>query len=154
MAWYEFWGAYNNTGPYANVVIGGSPNATGPYGAPLTEAHNAGYGRGIEFTDNGSYGVTFRLNLVGYAVTDAQQYLANSFYVNFGGNYRYRLVIHISNDNQATWRQIYSNFVFSHPSNWNLLYLSNWHQVAQASQWSQFFQLPRDTTHVRIELMG
>lgn len=154
MAWYEFWGAYNNTGPYANVVIGGSPNATGPYGAPLTEAHNAGYGQGIEFTDNGSYGVTFRLNLVGYAVTDDGQYLANSHYVYWGGNYNYRLVIHTSNDNQATWKQIYSNFIFSHPSNWNLLYSSNWYQVAQASQWSQFFQLPRDTTHVRIELMG
>ena len=58
MAWQYFYGAYDNTGPYANVVLGGSPDNTGPFGAPLATAHASGYGKGINFSDNGNYGVT------------------------------------------------------------------------------------------------
>ena len=56
MAWQYFYGAYDNTGPYANVVLGGSPDNTGPFGAPLATAHASGYGKGINFTDNGVCG--------------------------------------------------------------------------------------------------
>lgn len=154
MAWNTFWGAFNNTGPYNNVVLGGSPSTTGPFNIPLGTAHNEGYGYGIEFTDNGAYGVTFKLNLVGYGVTDAQQYSPNQFYVPYGGNYDYYLIVSVSNNNQSSWRQIYRNRIFSHPGGANLCYASGWQTIAQASQWSGFFQLPTNTTHVRIELQG
>lgn len=154
MAWNTFWGAYDNTGHYANVVLGGDPSATGPFGAPLTEAHNNGYGYGVEFTDNGSYGVTFKLNLVGYAVSDYQSYIANRYYVPYGGTYDYILIISTSNNNQQSWSQIYNQKIFSHAGGAPLCYRANWHTVAQQSQWSGFFQLPTDTTHVKIELKG
>lgn len=154
MAWNTFWGAFNNTGPYNNVVLGGSPSTTGPFNIPLGTAHNEGYGYGIEFTDNGAYGVTFKLNLVGYGVTDSQQYSPNQFYVPYGGNYDYYLIVSVSNNNQSSWRQIYRNRIFSHPGGANLCYASGWQTIAQKSQWSGFFQLPTNTTHVRIELQG
>lgn len=154
MAWVDFWGAYNNTGPYNNVVLGGSPNSTGPYGAPLDTAHAAGFGRGIHFSDDGNYGVTFQLDLVPYAVTDAGAYRPNQAYVPFGGNYRYRLVVSTSNNDQASWNEIYNQFIFSHPDTWSMIYKVGWDATARASQWTQFFQLPKDTTHVKIELMG
>lgn len=154
MAWNTFWGAYDNTGPYANVVLGGDPSATGPFGIPLDNAHSGGYGYGVNFEDNGSYGVTFTLNLVGYAVSDSQQYIPNRYYVPYGGNYDYYLIISTSNNNQQSWSQLYRNRIFSHPGGANLCYASNWHIIAQASQWSGFFQLPTDTTHVKIELQG
>lgn len=154
MAWNTFWGAFDNTGPYANVVLGGSPDSTGPYGIPLTTAHNAGYGYGIQFQDNGNYGVTFTLNLVGYSVTDSQQYNPNAYYVPYGGNYDYYIIISTSNNNQSSWSEIYRNRIFSHAGGAPLAYLSGWQTVASQSQWSGFFQLPTDTTHVKIELQG
>lgn len=154
MAWNTFWGAYDNTGPFSNVVLGGDPSATGPFGIPLTDAHNAGFGQGIEFTDNGNYGVTFKLNLVGYAVNDSQQYVPNLHYVPYGGTYDYILIVSTSNNNQASWNQIFNAKIFSHPGGANLCYGANWHEIAQSSQWSGFFQLPTDTTHVKIELRG
>jgi len=154
MAWADFWGAYNNTGPYNNVVLGGSPNPTGPYGAPLEQAHNEGYGRGIHFSDDGNYGVTFQLDLVPYAVTDTGGYVANQSYVQYGGNYRYKLIVSTSNNNQANWSEIFNQFIFTHPDTYTMIYRSGWQTTAQASQWSKFFKLPKDTTHVKIELMG
>lgn len=154
MAWQEFWGAYDNTGPYNNVVLGGSPNTTGPYGIPLTTAHNSGYGYGIQFTDNGNYGVTFQLNLVGYGVTDAETYHANQHYVVYGGTYDYFIKVSVSNNNQSSWTQLYYAKIFSHGGGWSLAYASDWTNVASRSQWSRFFQLPTDTTHVKIELLG
>ena len=154
MAWNTFWGAFNNTGPYYNIVLGGSPSNNGPFNIPLGTAHGSGYGYGIEFTDNGSYGVTFKLNLVGYSVSEAQQYVPNTHYVAYGGNYDYYLIVSVSNNNQASWRQIYKNRIFSHPGGSNLCYASGWQTIAQKSQWSGFFQLPTNTTHVKIELQG
>lgn len=154
MAWNTFWGAFDNTGPYYNIVLGGSPSNNGPFNIPLGTAHGSGYGYGIEFTDNGSYGVTFKLNLVGYSVSEAQQYVPNTHYVAYGGNYDYYLIVSVSNNNQASWRQIYKNRIFSHPGGANLCYASGWQNIAKASQWSEFFQLPTNTTHVKIELQG
>ena len=154
MAWNTFWGAFDNTGPYYNIVLGGSPSNNGPFNIPLGTAHGSGYGYGIEFTDNGSYGVTFKLNLVGYSVSEAQQYVPNTHYVAYGGNYDYYLIVSVSNNNQSSWRQIYKNRIFSHPGGANLCYASGWQNIAKASQWSGFFQLPTNTTHVKIELQG
>lgn len=38
MAWQNFHGAYDNTGPYANVVLGGNPGDTADFGFPLATA--------------------------------------------------------------------------------------------------------------------
>ena len=55
MAWQNFHGAYDNTGPYANVVLGGNPGDTADFGFPLAIAHSKGYGKGINFSDDGNY---------------------------------------------------------------------------------------------------
>lgn len=154
MAWATFYGAYNNTGPYNNVVLGGSPDNNGPFSAPLTQAHQAGYGRGINFSDDGNYGVTFQLDLVPYAVSDSGVYIANQTYVQYGGLYKYRLIISASDDNQASWTEIFNQFIFSHSDTWAMIYHSGWETTAQNSQWSKFLQLAKTTTHVKIELMG
>lgn len=152
MAWNEFWGAYDNTGPYNNVVVGGSPNSTGPYGVPLGTAHSSGYGYGVQFTDNGNFNIKFELNLVSYSVTDSGQYRANQRYVTYGGTYDYYLTISTSNNNQSSWSQLYKNKVFVHSDSGALLYRSGWQQTV--SQWSGLFTIPTDTTHVKIELQG
>lgn len=155
MAWLYFYGAYNNTGPYNNVVLGGSPNASGPFGAPLSTAHSSGYGYGINFSDDGNYGVTFQLNLVMYGVTDAQAYVADQYYVGDSSTtYNYFIIVSVSNDNQATWTQLTKEKIFTHTGGMPGIYRSGWQTTAQASQWSKKFQLPKTTTHVRIELQG
>lgn len=154
MAWQNFHGAYDNTGPYANVVLGGNPGYTADFGFPLATAHAKGYGKGINFSDDGNYGVTFTLDLVGYVVTDAGQYTGNGKYVQYGGRYNYILIISVSNNNKASWREIYNQVIFSHADTWSLAYSSGWETVAQNSQWSGKLQLPTDTTHVKVELRG
>lgn len=155
MAWQYFYGAYNNTGPYANVVLGGSPDNTGPFGAPLANAHASGYGKGINFTDNGNYGVTFILDLVGYAITDAQQYVADGYYVgDTSVTYNYFIIVSKSTDNQASWTQLLREKIFTHTGQMPLNYLQGWEGTARASQWSKFIQLSNNTTHVKIELQG
>lgn len=154
MAWQNFRGAYNNTGPYYNVVVGGNPNKYGDYGIDLTTAHNSGYGYGIKFEDDGNYGVTFTLNLVAYSVSDTGKYVANGKYVAFGGTYNYFLKVSTSNNNGATYDDIFNEIIFKHNDSGALCYRSGWGQIAKASQWHKKFQLPTDTTHVRIELYG
>lgn len=155
MAWQYFYGAYNNTGPYANVVLGGAPGDTGPFGAPLATAHASGFGKGINFSDNGNYGVTFILDLVGYSVTDAQQYTADGYYVgDTSQQYNYYIIISKSTDNQKSWTQLTREKIFTHTGQMPLIYLSGWQNTARASQWSKFIQLSNDSTHVKIELQG
>lgn len=155
MAWQYFYGAYNNTGPYANVVLGGSPDNTGPFGAPLAVAHASGYGKGINFTDNGNYGVTFVLDLVGYLITDAQQYVANGYYVGDTSTwYDYYIIVSKSTDNQQSWTPLLREKIFRHFGQMPLNYSAGWEGTARESQWSKFIQLSNDTTHVKIELQG
>ena len=155
MAWQYFYGAYDNTGPYANVVLGGSPDNTGPFGAPLAIAHASGYGKGIDFTDNGNYGITFILNLVGYAITDDQKYMADGYYVgDTSDTYNYFINVFKSTDNQQSWTQLLREKIFMHTGQMTLNYLQGWDVTARASQWSKFIQLSNDTTHVKIELQG
>lgn len=155
MAWQYFYGAYDNTGPYANVVLGGSPDNTGPFGAPLAAAHASGYGKGINFIDNGNYGVTFILDLVGYSITDAQQYIANGYYVgDTSFTYNYFIIVSKSTDNQASWTELLREKIFTHTGQMPLNYLPGWDGTARASQWSKFIQLSNDATHVKIELQG
>lgn len=155
MAWNYFYGAYNNTGPYNNVVLGGSPENTGPFGAPLATAHESGYGRGINFSDNGNYGVTFTLDLVAYSVTDAQQYVANGYYIGSTSDiYYYYIIVSKSTDNQKSWTQLTRENIFTHTGQMPFIYRTGWASTARASQWSKFIQLSNDTTHVKIELQG
>lgn len=156
MAWQYFYGAYNNTGPYANVVLGGSPDGSGPFGIDLTQAHSGGYGYGINFSDNGSYGVTFQLNLVGYAVTDSGAWVSSGgAYVGTSSTvYRYYIIISVSTDNQTSWSQLTREQIFTHYGGMPMCYSAYWSNTASASQWSKFFQLPTNTTHVKIELQG
>lgn len=155
MAWQYFYGAYNNTGPYNNVVLGGAPGDTGPFGAPLATAHASGYGKGINFVDNGNYGVKFILDLVGYSITDAQQYVADSYYVGDTSTiYNYFIIVSKSTDNQASWTQLLRENIFTHTGQVPLNYRLGWDGTARASQWSKFIQLSNDTTHVKIELQG
>lgn len=155
MAWQYFYGAYDNTGPYGNVVLGGSPDNTGPFGAPLATAHALGYGKGINFTDNGNYGVTFILDLVGYGITDDQQYVADGYYVGATSfTYNYFIIVSKSTDNQQSWTQLLREKIFTHTGQMPLNYREGWDVTARASQWSKFIQLSNDTTHVKIELQG
>lgn len=155
MAWQYFYGAYDNTGPYANVVLGGSPDNTGPFGAPLATAHASGYGKGINFSDDGNYGVTFILDLVGYAITDAQQYVEDGYYVgDTSTQYNYFIIVSKSTDNQVSWTQLLREKIFTHTGKMALNYSLGWDGTARASQWSKFIQLSNDTTHVKIELQG
>lgn len=155
MAWQYFYGAYNNTGPYNNVVLGGAPGASGPFGAPLATAHASGYGRGINFSDNGNYGVTFTLDLVPYSVTDAQQYIANGYYIgSTSEKYNYFIIISKSTDNQKSWTQLIREKIFTHTGQMAFIYRAGWDRTARASQWNKFIQLSNDTTHIKIELQG
>lgn len=155
MSWLYFYGAYNNTGPYNNVILGGAPGATGPFNAPLNTAHNSGYGYGINFTDDGNYGVTFQLNLCGYAITDSLVYQADQYYVgDTSTTYSYFIIVNVSSDNQATWTQLTKEKIFTHTGQMPLNYRQGWVNTARASQWSKKFQLPKTTTHVKIELQG
>lgn len=155
MAWQYFYGAYNNTGPYNNVVLGGAPGDTGPFGVPLAIAHASGYGRGINFSDNGNYGVTFTLDLVPYSVTNAQQYVANGYYIGSTSvTYNYFIIISKSTDNQQSWTQLTHEKIFTHTGQMCFIYRAGWDGTARASQWNKFIQLSNDTTHVKIELQG
>lgn len=155
MAWQYFYGAYNNTGPYNNVVLGGAPGNTGPFGAPLATAHAAGFGKGINFSDNGNYGVTFMLDLVGYSVTDAQAYVPDMSYVGDASTlYNYIIIVSKSTDNKKSWTELLREKIFTHTGVMSLIYKAGWETTARASQWSKFIQLSNDTTHVKIELQG
>jgi hypothetical protein len=155
MAWQYFYGSYSNDGPYANVVLGGSPDDTGPFGAPLARAHAAGYGKGINFTDNGNYGITFVLDLVGYAISDDQQFLEDGYYAGDTSTlYNYFITVSKSADNQASWTELFREQIFTHTGQVPLIYRLGWENMARASQWSKFIQLSDDTTHVKIELQG
>lgn len=150
----NFHGAYNNTGPYANVVLGGNPGDTADFGIPLATAHAKGYGYGINFEDNGNYNVTIQLNLIGYGVSDSGQYTGNGRYVIWGGRYNYILIVSVSNNGGASYRDIFNQIIFSHDDHWTLSYMSGWETTAANSQWSKSMQIPSDTTHVRVELKG
>lgn len=156
MAWLDFWGAYMHTGIYGNVVLIGSPNNTvSKFGADLTTAHNNGVGYGIEFTQNDDGRVHVHINLVAMATDQSGNVQTGGrHYVQYGGNYNYKLTIWTSNNNQASWNTVYSGWVFSHPDTWYLAYSGNWLQTSQSSQWEGDVSIASDTTHVMVNLTG
>lgn len=96
MAWLDFWGGYLHDGPYNNVVLLGSPNSTGPFSSNLTQAHNTGYGYGINFSQNDNDSIHTKINLVGFALDSNGRVLYGQHYVRFGGTYNYILNIQTS----------------------------------------------------------
>lgn len=155
MAWLDFWGAYMHTGYYNNVALVGSPNdVLGRFNANLTQAHQNGYGYGIQFSQNDNGTIHVDINLVGISVGSSGQAVYGQHYVQYGGRYNYKLTIWTSNNNQSSWNTVYSGWVFSHGDTWYLAYAGNWTQTAQCSQWSGNINIADDTTHVMVNLTG
>lgn len=154
MAWLDFWGGYLHDGPYNNVVLLGSPNGTGPFSSNLNQAHNAGYGYGINFSQNDNGSVHTKINLVGFALDSNGSVLYGQHYVRFGGTYNYILNIQTSNDNQKSWKTIFNRQIFSHGDSWNLCYGSYWTDVAQHSQYQCDINIEENATHVKVCLTG
>ena len=92
ITWYAGYGGYNNTGPYYNVLLVGSPDNSLPglNNVDLTSARAEGYAQGIGFeSEDGSTNVKVHVNLAGVAVTDQGRLVYNQYYVQFGGRYNY-----------------------------------------------------------------
>ena len=101
MAWVECWGTYAATGPYNNVVMGGSP-ANSMYGLDLLPAKAAGYGNGIEFRYSQDINQLYvHINLIGYGSDPNNNYIANQEYVH--GNFTYDWYVDIFDICNATY---------------------------------------------------
>ena len=152
MAWVECWGTYAATGPYNNVVMGGSP-AGSMYGLDLGPAKGAGYGNGIEFrynsADNSLY---IHLNLIGYSADPNNNYIPNQQYVTGNFTYDWYVDIWYSTNNQASWVQTTSELCARHNSNQTLAYKGNW--GLSNVNWSTNVHLPNNFTHVKVEVRG
>ncbi|WP_086348789.1 hypothetical protein [Candidatus Enterococcus clewellii] len=155
LEWFEIHGGYDNTGPYKNVILGGTPGATGYGGIPMTQAHNnnVGYGAGFEVNNNI---LTIRLNLVGYAVDEAGNYNPDMYYVHFGGPYVYKVKLEwrLNNGTYTTWLD---EAIFSHDASqdWDLAYRGTWLRTAQNSQWSRGgITVPNDANRIRMTIYG
>lgn len=156
MAWKSFYGDYMRSGAPFNVVLGGAPGNSGPFGVNLKTAHNAGYGYGINFIDNGNYSVTFQLNLIGYAVQDNRTWVPSSpSYSQYGGTYNYKITIQTSSDGGKTYNKtIVKKQIFVHGDTWGMYANGSWKTTAKNSQWKGTFKIPQNTTHVKILLQG
>lgn len=155
--WLDFHGTYQRSGAPYNVALAGSPNNTGKYNVNLGQAHGAGYGYGIKFSNSG-YRITGQLNLIAYAIQDNLNWVPSSpTYSPYGGNYNYTLTIQTSNNNQGGWQTtVFKKVIFSHNGSWSnpdAMYANgNWRLTAQKSQWTGTFTIPTNTTHVKFTL--
>lgn len=151
MAWYTCWGTYSAMGPYNNVAMGGSPDST-LHGLDLNPAKGAGYGKGIEFRQEG-YTIFTHVNLIGYALDAQGNAHLNQHYVNFGGQYNWYVDTWVSRDNQQSWEQVRLGIlVASHNSNQTLAYTGNW--GLSNVNWSEYFLIKGKWTHFKIEVRG
>ncbi|GFH39854.1 hypothetical protein [Pseudolactococcus insecticola] len=152
--WFDIHGGFDNTGPYRNVILGGSPNATMYGNIPLGTAHANGVGQGIGFEVINN-ALTIRMNLVGYSVDDAGNYNKDSNYVHYGGTYDYKIRLEWLKG--STYTSFYDQVVFSHDGSqdWDLAYKGNWLRTAQNSQWSKSgITIPDGVTKVRATIYG
>ena len=149
--WLECWGTYAKTGPYNNVAMGGSP-ATYIHGINLTQAKEAGHGRGILF-ENVNNQIKVVISLVGYAVNQNMQAILNNHYISGNFTYDWFLDVYVSTDNQQSWQVIENNVkIASHNSSQNLAYASDW--VKSTIYVEKNYTLPNDFTHFKIEVRG
>ena len=155
-SWHSFYGTYQHTGPYYNVALVGSPNASGTFGIPLNQAHNKGLGYGILFEQIGNTTVKATINLIACAITDSKTWASTSpSYVQYGGRYNWRLQIDVSsNGGKSYTKKIYDKWIFSHADTWGMAYNGSWETTARNSQWQGNLSIPNGTTHVRFLLTG
>ena len=156
LPWHSFYGTYQHTGPYYNVALVGSPNASGTFGIPLSQAHNKGLGYGILFEQIGNTTVKATINLIACAITDSKTWASSSpSYVQYGGRYNWRLQIDVSsNGGKSYTKKIYDKWIFSHADTWGMAYNGSWETTARNSQWQGNLSIPDGTTHVRFLLTG
>lgn len=156
LPWHSFYGTYQHTGPYYNVALVGSPNASGTFGIPLSQAHNKNLGYGILFEQIENTTVKATINLIAGAITDSKTWASTSpSYVQYGGRYNWRLQIDVSsNGGKSYTKKIYDKWIFSHADTWGMAYNGSWETTARNSQWQGNLSIPNGTTHVRFLLTG
>lgn len=156
LPWHSFYGTYQHTGPYYNVALVGSPNASGTFGIPLSQAHNKNLGYGILFEQIENTTVKATINLIACAITDSKTWASTSHsYVQYGGRYNWRLQIDVSsNGGKSYTKKIYDKWIFSHADTWGMAYNGSWETTARNSQWTGNLSIPEGTTHVRFLLTG
>lgn len=156
LPWHSFYGTYQHTGPYYNVALVGSPNASGTFGIPLTQAHNKNLGYGILFEQIENTTVRATINLIAGAITDSKTWASSSpSYAQYGGRYNWRLQIDVSsNGGKSYTKKIYDKWIFSHADTWGMAYNGSWETTARNSQWQGNLSIPNGTTHVRFLLTG
>lgn len=165
--WHPFHGGYLHSGPYNNVVLLGSPNDYGAFGAPLKKAHQAGFGKGIGFENDG-FNVSMALDLVGVSVRDNGTCVMDSgSYVVNSGTYHWIFRIEYSTDGGKSYKTIVDERIFSHPWQYTKIYSIagtydiygqynqySWDTLARNSQHSRNFTLNENTTHVKFSIRG
>lgn len=154
IAWYAGYGGYNNTGPYHNVLLLGSPNNSIPNltNIQLDQARQAGKGFGVGFELQAENQLKIFLSLIAVSVSDSGQAIYNNNYVNFGGTYFYFVKISKSVDNGRSFQQIYLGKDVGHPSTNALAYNPNWHQSAVDLSYN--VTMGDDITHIKVEIYG
>lgn len=152
MVWNECWGTYSATGPYNNVVMGGSPNGS-MHGLDLSRAKGAGYGNGVEFTYNQSdNSVKVHINLIGYGCNSAMQYIPDQRYVSGNFTYDWYGDFYYSTDGGNSYTLIKQELIARHNSDQTLAYRGNW--GLSNVNYATIINLPENFTHVKIEVRG
>lgn len=155
ITWYAGYGGYDNTGPYNNVLLVGSPTNSLPglSNVNLTNARADGYAQGVGFeSEDGSTTVKVYVNLAGVSVTDKGKLLYDQHYVQWGGTYNYFVKLSYSTDNGSSYKQLYLNKDVSHSDTGNLMYASGW--KTQTFKRTYTVNLPDNFTHFKFEIYG
>ena len=154
ISWYAGYGGYNNTGPYANVLLMGSPtNAiNGLSNIQLDEARRNGKGRGVGFELVSENNLKIHLSLVAVMVSDSGVAGYNANYVNFGGTYFYYIKISKSTNGGRSFDQIYLGKDIGHPSTNPLAYNPNWH--LSSNELTYDVKMGEDVTNIKVEIYG
>lgn len=154
ISWYAGYGGYDNTGPYSNVLLVGSPDNNLPSlsNVKLDEARAQGYAKGIGFEVLDNEHLKVYVNLAGVSVTDTGRLEYNGHYIQYSGTYDFYVKFSFSRNNGASFEQAYISKDVSHASNQNLMYASGW----QASTFVRDYIITFDpqVTHLKFEIYG
>lgn len=153
MAWHECWGTYAATGPYNNVVMGGSAS-NAMYGLDLLPAKGAGYGNGVEFVYHPDENYVYvHVNLIGYGSDQNNNYIPNQRYVQGDFTYDWYVDVWYTTDSGVTWVPMLTQLVARHNSDQTLAYTGNW--GLSNVNWSYNLRgLPENFTHIKLEVRG
>ena len=154
ISWYAGYGGYNNTGPYANVLLMGSPTnvINGLSNIQLDEARRNGKGRGVGFELVSENNLKVHLSLIAVMVSDSGVAGYNANYVNFGGTYFYYIKISKSTNGGRSFEQIYLGRDIGHPSTNPLAYNPNWH--LSSNELTYDVKMGEDITNIKVEIYG